>query len=72
LSATSVDQRKQERLARLILSAPVSGVVPRPMSSTATTAPVTPFYHHTPMYRPEPAMNGWAKVFSFFSRKLSS
>jgi hypothetical protein len=29
LSATSVDQRKQERLARLILSAPVSGVVPR-------------------------------------------
>jgi hypothetical protein len=42
------------------------------MSSTATTAPVTPFYHHTPMYRPEPAMNGWAKVFSFFSRKLSS
>jgi carboxymethylenebutenolidase len=30
------------------------------------------FYCHTPMYRPEPAMNGWAKVFSFFSRKLSS
>jgi hypothetical protein len=29
LSATSADQRKQERLARLILSAPVSGVVPR-------------------------------------------
>jgi carboxymethylenebutenolidase len=30
------------------------------------------FYHHTPMYRPEQAMDGWAKVFTFFSDHLSS
>ena len=30
------------------------------------------FYYHTPMYRPEAAMDGWAKVFTFFSRHLSS
>jgi carboxymethylenebutenolidase len=30
------------------------------------------FYYHTPMYRPEAAMDGWAKVFSFFSRYLKS
>jgi carboxymethylenebutenolidase len=30
------------------------------------------FYYHTPMYRPEAAMDGWAKIFSFFSRQLSS
>jgi carboxymethylenebutenolidase len=30
------------------------------------------FYYHTPMYRPEQAMNGWEKVFGFFSRQLSS
>jgi hypothetical protein len=29
-------------------------------------------YYNTLMYRPEPAMDGWAKVFSFFSRELSS
>jgi carboxymethylenebutenolidase len=29
------------------------------------------FYYHTPMYRPEAAMDGWAKVFGFFSRQLS-
>ena len=29
------------------------------------------FYYHTPMYRPEAAMDGWAKVFSFFSRHLN-
>ena len=29
------------------------------------------FYYHTPMYRPEPAMDGWAKVFSFFRRHLT-
>jgi carboxymethylenebutenolidase len=29
------------------------------------------FYYHTPMYRPEQAMDGWEKVFSFFSRQLS-
>jgi carboxymethylenebutenolidase len=29
------------------------------------------FYYHTPMYRPEAAMDGWAKVFSFFGRHLS-
>jgi carboxymethylenebutenolidase len=28
------------------------------------------FYYHTPMYRPQPAMDGWEKVFSFFSRHL--
>ena len=30
------------------------------------------FYYHTPMYRPGPAMDGWEKVFSFFSRHLNS
>ncbi len=30
------------------------------------------FYYHIPMYRPEAAMDGWAKVFSFFSRYLKS
>jgi carboxymethylenebutenolidase len=30
------------------------------------------FYYHTPMYRPEQAMDGWEKVFSFFSRHLGS
>jgi carboxymethylenebutenolidase len=28
------------------------------------------FYYHTPMYRPEAAMDGWAKVFSFFGHYL--
>lgn len=28
------------------------------------------FYYHTPMYRHEQAMDGWAKVFDFFDRKL--
>jgi carboxymethylenebutenolidase len=30
------------------------------------------FYYHTPMYRPEQAMDGWEKVFGFFARHLSS
>jgi carboxymethylenebutenolidase len=30
------------------------------------------FYYHTPMYRPEAAMDGWEKVFSFFSRHLAA
>ena len=30
------------------------------------------FYYHTPMYRPEQAMDGWAKVFGFFARQLSA
>jgi carboxymethylenebutenolidase len=30
------------------------------------------FYYHTPMYRPEQAMDGWEKVFGFFSRHLNS
>jgi carboxymethylenebutenolidase len=30
------------------------------------------FYYHTPMYRPEQAMDGWDKVFGFFSRHLST
>jgi carboxymethylenebutenolidase len=30
------------------------------------------FYYHTPMYRPESAMDGWEKVFSFFGRHLAS
>lgn len=29
------------------------------------------FYYHTPMYRPEAAMDGWAKVFGFFGGHLS-
>jgi carboxymethylenebutenolidase len=28
------------------------------------------FYYHTPMYRPEQAMDGWEKVFSFFALHL--
>jgi carboxymethylenebutenolidase len=28
------------------------------------------FYYHTPMYRQEQAMDGWAKVLDFFGRKL--
>ena len=30
------------------------------------------FYYHAPMYRQEPAMDGWAKIFDFFGRKLRS
>ena len=30
------------------------------------------FYHHTPMYRPEAAMDGGEKVFGFFGRHMSS
>jgi carboxymethylenebutenolidase len=30
------------------------------------------FYYHTPMYRPEAAMDGWAKVFGFFGQHLAS
>ncbi|MDE2334216.1 MAG: dienelactone hydrolase family protein [Rhodospirillales bacterium] len=29
------------------------------------------FYWHRPMYRPEQAMDGWAKVFTFFGRHLA-
>jgi len=29
------------------------------------------FYYHTPMYRPEQAMDGWEKVFDFFGRQLN-
>jgi carboxymethylenebutenolidase len=29
------------------------------------------FYYHTPMYRPEAAMEAWGKVFAFFADKLS-
>lgn len=29
------------------------------------------FYYHTPMYRPEQAMDGWEKVFDFLDRKVS-
>ena len=97
MSATSVDQRKQERLARLILSAPVSGVTPLlglfgNDDAHPSPAQVDPdevelkrygkayefhrydgtgpafFYYRTPMYRRESAVDGWAKVFSFFSR----
>jgi len=28
------------------------------------------FYYHTPMYRPEAAMDGWAKIFTFFGHYL--
>ncbi len=43
------------------------------MSSTGTTGVGHGiFYYHTPMYRPEAAMDGWAKVFGFFGRHLSS
>jgi carboxymethylenebutenolidase len=30
------------------------------------------FYYQAPMYRPEQAMDGWDKVFGFFSRHLST
>ena len=30
------------------------------------------FCYHSPMYRPEAAMDGWANVFTFFSRHLFS
>ncbi len=29
------------------------------------------FYYQTPMYRPEAAMDGWEKVFSFFAARLA-
>jgi carboxymethylenebutenolidase len=29
------------------------------------------FYYHAPMYRPEAAMDGWAKVFTFFGQHLA-
>ena len=29
------------------------------------------FYYHTPMYRPEAAMDGWAKIFTFFGTRLN-
>ena len=29
------------------------------------------FYYHTPMYRPEATMDGWAKIFTFFTDRLS-
>ncbi|HXW88856.1 MAG TPA: dienelactone hydrolase family protein [Streptosporangiaceae bacterium] len=29
------------------------------------------FYYHTPMYRPEQAMDGWEKIFGFFADKLT-
>lgn len=28
------------------------------------------FYYHTPLYRPEQAMDGWGKVFAFFAQHL--
>ena len=28
------------------------------------------FYYHAPLYRPEQAMDGWAKVFTFFPAAL--
>ena len=28
------------------------------------------FYYHTPLYRPEAAMDGWAKIFTFFEQHL--
>ena len=30
------------------------------------------FYYHTPMYRPQAAMDGWEKVLGFFGRHLAS
>jgi len=39
----------------------------RSTSSTATTAPRTAFfYYFAPAYRPEAAMDGWEKIFTFF------
>ena len=29
------------------------------------------FYWHRPLYRPEQAMDGWSKVFAFFSKHLA-
>jgi carboxymethylenebutenolidase len=29
------------------------------------------FYYQAPMYRPEAAMDGWAKIFAFFGERLS-
>ena len=29
------------------------------------------FYYHTPLYRPEQAMDGWEKIFDFLHRKLT-
>lgn len=29
------------------------------------------FYHHTPMYRQEAAMDGWEKIFAFFGEHLT-
>jgi carboxymethylenebutenolidase len=29
------------------------------------------FYYHSPMYRPEAAMDGWAKIFTFFGTRLA-
>jgi carboxymethylenebutenolidase len=29
------------------------------------------FYWHRPLYRPEAAMDGWAKVFGFFGKHLA-
>jgi carboxymethylenebutenolidase len=29
------------------------------------------FYYHAPMYRPEAAMDGWAKIFTFFGTHLN-
>ena len=29
------------------------------------------FYWHRPLYRPEQAMDGWAKVFAFFGKHLA-
>ncbi len=30
------------------------------------------FYYHAPIYRPEQAMDGWAKVFAFFDQHLKA
>jgi carboxymethylenebutenolidase len=30
------------------------------------------FYYHTPMYRPQAAMDGWEKIFAFFGKHLAS
>jgi carboxymethylenebutenolidase len=30
------------------------------------------FYYHTPLYRPQQAMDGWSKVFAFFETHLQS
>jgi carboxymethylenebutenolidase len=29
------------------------------------------FYYHTPLYRPEQAMDGWSKIFAFFGKHLN-